>query len=153
MVMAPQRLSGGEEAEKESGRKIRVGVIGCGSVSNVHLPHLSNCPHIELVSTCDRIPERAEIQAQRFKVPNHFPHIDQMLAGPRFELLVDLTDMPEHEQQGASHIAECLVTGREPLITAEHALHVVEIIIAARTSQATGRRIDLVSRFKWPVIT
>jgi predicted dehydrogenase len=56
-------------------------------------------------------------------------------------------------QQGASHIAECLVTGKEPLITAEHALHVVEIIIAARTSQDTGRRIDLVSRFKWPVIT
>ena len=46
-------------------------------------------------------------------------------------------------QQGASMVAECLATGKEPLFTPEHALHVVEIICAARESQATGRRIDL----------
>ena len=55
-------------------------------------------------------------------------------------------------QQGASLVAECLATGKEPLFTPEHALHVVDIICAARESQATGRRIDLKSTFKWPVI-
>jgi predicted dehydrogenase len=55
-------------------------------------------------------------------------------------------------EQGASMVAECLATGKEPLFTPEHALHVVEIITAARESQATGRRIDLKSTFKWPVI-
>ena len=38
-----------------------------------------------------------------------------------------------------------------PLFTAEHALHVCEIIVAARESQATGRRVLLRSTFKWPV--
>jgi predicted dehydrogenase len=56
-------------------------------------------------------------------------------------------------QQGASLICECLATGKEPLFTPEHALHVVEIIVAARESQKTGRRIDLRSNFKWPVVT
>jgi predicted dehydrogenase len=56
-------------------------------------------------------------------------------------------------QQGASKVAECLATGKEPLFTPEHALHVVDIICAARESQATGRRIDLQSTFRWPVIT
>ena len=56
-------------------------------------------------------------------------------------------------QQGASLVAECLVTGKEPLFTAEHALHVVEIICAARQSQETGKRIDLKSSFKWPVVS
>jgi predicted dehydrogenase len=56
-------------------------------------------------------------------------------------------------QQGASLVAECLATGREPLFTPQHALHVVEIITAARESQATGRRIDLTSTFNWPVVT
>ena len=56
-------------------------------------------------------------------------------------------------QQGASLVAECLVKGKEPLFTAEHALHVVEIICAARQSQESGQRIDLKSSFKWPVVS
>jgi predicted dehydrogenase len=55
-------------------------------------------------------------------------------------------------QQGASVIVEALATGKEPLITAEHALHVLEIIEAARKSGATGERIRLKSTFKWPVV-
>jgi predicted dehydrogenase len=50
------------------------------------------------VSLCDIRPERARSQAERFAVPNHYPHIDQMLAGAPFEFLVDLTDMQEHER-------------------------------------------------------
>ena len=56
-------------------------------------------------------------------------------------------------QQGAALAAECLVTGRELLVTPEHALHVLEIITAARESSATGKRIALTSTFKWPVIS
>ena len=55
-------------------------------------------------------------------------------------------------EQGASVIAESMATGQEPLIAAEHALHVLEIMEVARKSQATGRRINLKSRFKWPVV-
>ena len=56
-------------------------------------------------------------------------------------------------QQGASLAAETLATGKEWLFAPEHALHVVEIICAARESQETGRRIELKSTFKWPVIS
>jgi predicted dehydrogenase len=55
-------------------------------------------------------------------------------------------------QQGASLVAECMATGKETLFTPEHALHVVEIIVAARESQESGRRIELKSTFKWPVV-
>lgn len=77
-------------------KKIRVAVIGCGSVSNQYLPHLSKSPYVELVSTCDIIYDRAVKQAKAFNVPNHYPHIDKMLAGPAFDLMVTLTDMQEH---------------------------------------------------------
>jgi predicted dehydrogenase len=77
-------------------KKIRVGIIGCGSVSNMYLPHLSKSPYVELVSTCDIVPERAKQQAEKFKIPHHYPHIDPMLAGAPFDLLVNLTDMQEH---------------------------------------------------------
>jgi predicted dehydrogenase len=79
-------------------KRVRVGVIGCGSVSNVYLPHLKKCPFAELVSACDIIPERAERQGAKFAIPNRYPHIDKMLAGAPFDLLVNLTDMQEHER-------------------------------------------------------
>ena len=55
-------------------------------------------------------------------------------------------------QQGAALAAECLATGRELLVTPEHALHVLEIITAARRSQEVGQHIELESTFRWPVV-
>ena len=85
-------------------KRVRVGVIGCGSVSNSYLPHLTKCPHAEVVSLCDIRPERAEKQAKQFKVTNHYPHIDKMLGGVPFDLLVNLTDMQEHERLNVAAI-------------------------------------------------
>jgi predicted dehydrogenase len=80
----------------EHQKKIRIAVIGCGSVSTQYLPHLSKSPYVELVSTCDIIPERASQAATKYKIPNHYAHIDQLLAGAPFDLMVTLTDMQEH---------------------------------------------------------
>jgi predicted dehydrogenase len=55
-------------------------------------------------------------------------------------------------QEGASLICEHMATGRELLVNVEHSLHVLEIIEAARTSQETGKRIQLESAFKWPIV-
>ena len=108
-------------------KRIKVGVIGCGSVSHSYLPVLSACPYVELVSTCDIRPERARDQAARFQIPNHYPHIEAMLAGAPFEFLINLTDMQEHERlnrqglQAGKHvwsekpIANSLSAGQELL--------------------------------------
>ena len=77
-------------------KKLKVSIIGCGSVSGQYLPHLSKSPYVELVSVCDIVYERAQKRAAEFKVPNHYPHIDKQLAGAPFDLLVNLTDMQEH---------------------------------------------------------
>ena len=79
-------------------KPIRVGVIGCGSVSGRYLPHLTASPYAEVVSVCDIVPERAGARAKEFGVANQYPHIDQMLRGAPFDLLVNLTDMQEHER-------------------------------------------------------
>ena len=83
--------------KQDKPKRTRVGVIGCGSVSHVYLPHLSACPYVELVSACDIKPERAKRQAARFQIPHQYPHIEGMLAGAAFDLLVNLTDMQAHE--------------------------------------------------------
>jgi len=79
-------------------RKIKVSVIGCGSVSGMYLPHLSKSPFVELVATCDINPERAQRAAEKYHLANHYPHLDALLAGVPFDLLVNLTNMQEHER-------------------------------------------------------
>jgi predicted dehydrogenase len=78
--------------------KIRVGIIGCGSVSGQYLPHLSKSAHVELVSACDILLDRAQQQARQFSIPHVYPNVDLMLSGAPFDLLVNLTDMQEHER-------------------------------------------------------
>ena len=55
-------------------------------------------------------------------------------------------------QEGARVTGESIVMGTKPKINVEHALHVLEIIEAARTSSATGRRVELQSKFPWPMM-
>ena len=104
-LLAPWVSVGATDDPATTARRIKIGVIGCGSVSGSYLPHLAQCPYAEVVSTCDIIPERARQRAEQFKVPHHYPHIDKMLAGVRFELLVNLTDMQEHEHLNREAIA------------------------------------------------
>ena len=80
----------------EGKKKTRVGIIGCGSVSTQYLPHLSKSEFVELVSTCDIIPERAVAAAKQYGIPNNYPSIEKMLAGASFDLFVNLTNMQEH---------------------------------------------------------
>lgn len=96
LASAAMLLSSLEGYALQADRKIKVGVIGCGSVSTQYLPHLSKSPYVELISTCDIIVDRAKSQAEKYKIKNYYPHIDQMLKGPAFDLLVNLTDMQEH---------------------------------------------------------
>lgn len=79
-------------------KKIKVAVVGCGSVSGVYLPHLSKASHVELVSVCDIRFDRAKKRAAEFNIPNAYAHIDQQLSGVPFDLLVVLTDMQVHGQ-------------------------------------------------------
>jgi len=78
-------------------KKLKVALIGCGSVSNRYIPQLLSSPMIELVSLCDIKPERAVNQNKEYKVnAATYPSIDAMLAGVPFDLMVTTTDMQIH---------------------------------------------------------
>lgn len=78
-------------------KKLRVAVIGCGSVSNRYIPQLLSSKLIEVVSLCDIKPERAEAQNKQYNVnAKTYPSIDAMLAGVPFDMMVTLTDMQIH---------------------------------------------------------
>jgi predicted dehydrogenase len=77
--------------------KLRVAIIGCGSVSNRYIPHLQTSALIQIVSLCDIKPERAIAQNKEYKVnAATYGNIDDMLKGVPFDMMVTLTDMQKH---------------------------------------------------------
>ena len=99
-VVASAALASGAAAAaaaENAGKRIRTGVIGCGSVSHQYLPQLTASRFVEVVSLCDIRYQRAQQQGEKFKVRNTYPNIEAMLAGEPFEFLIDLTDMQQHE--------------------------------------------------------
>ena len=84
-------------ASANGDKKLRVGLIGCGSVSNRYIPHLQSSPLVEIVSLCDIKYERAVAQNKLYQVnAATYPHIDQMLAGVPFDMMITTTDMQLH---------------------------------------------------------
>ncbi len=90
-------LSSLESFATTENKKLRVAIIGCGSVSNRYIPHLQTSSLIEIVSLCDIKYERAVAQNKQYNVnAATYSNIDQQLAGVPFDMLVTLTDMQAH---------------------------------------------------------
>lgn len=84
-------------ARESPQKKLRVAIIGCGSVSNRYIPHLQTSSLIEIVSLCDIKYDRAVNQNKQYNVnAATYPNIDKMLAGVPFDMMVTLTDMQIH---------------------------------------------------------
>lgn len=74
---------------------MRVGVTGCGSVSEVYLRNLEASPGVEVVCCSDLVLERARARAAQFGVGRACSQ-DELLADPDVDLVVNLTVPTAH---------------------------------------------------------
>lgn len=65
--------------------KVKIGLIGAGSISVSHLQAYKNNPNVELVAVCDLNEERAREKAERFGIPNVYTDYNELLANPEVE--------------------------------------------------------------------
>lgn len=115
-LAAEQKSKKGAAAASDQPQKIKIGIIGCGSVSTQYLPLLSTSPYCELVSCCDIKPQRAQRAAEQYNIPKHYAHIDDMLAGDKFDLLVNTTNMQVHGELNRKALnANCNVWSEKPM--------------------------------------
>jgi Predicted dehydrogenases and related proteins len=56
--------------EAVTGRKVRIGIIGCGQIAQAHLRNYAEIPDAEVVACADIDPEAADSTAKRFGIPN-----------------------------------------------------------------------------------
>jgi predicted dehydrogenase len=82
---------------KSYGRKVKVGVVGCGVVATAYyLPYLMKMDRVELVAVCDRVPVRAAASARLFGVREQYRDYDEMIERADVEGVFILTAPGTH---------------------------------------------------------
>ena len=79
--------------------KIKVGVVGCGTVSELYyLAGIRGHPTADLAAVCDVVSDRAEQAARKYGVPLWFSDLDRMLAEADLDAVVVLTQHKHHHE-------------------------------------------------------
>lgn len=96
---------------------MRVGVVGCGKISEVYFHNLTRSSDVEVVACSDLLPERARARAVEFGIPKACSN-SELLADPDVELVVNLTVPLAHAEITLGAIAEGKhVVSEKPLAT------------------------------------
>lgn len=75
---------------------VKVGLIGCGVISEVYGQNCKLAKSVELVACADLIPERAEARAAQLGI--RACSVDELLADPEIELVLNLTIPKAHAE-------------------------------------------------------
>lgn len=94
-----------------SGRKIRVGVVGCGRISKNHFGSIEqHAQNIELVAVCDIDQSALKESADQYKVPGYIQMVE-MLDKEQLDMVVLCTPSGLHPEQA--------------ILAAQHKVHVL----------------------------
>ena len=95
---------------------IGVGVIGCGSVSRVYIPHLQSLnvprPRVDIRLVADLDPGRRPVVAERYALDCFTTDPAEVVGAPDIELVLVLTAMPAHFA-----LAKAALAGRHPCVS------------------------------------
>ncbi|MDX1933706.1 MAG: Gfo/Idh/MocA family oxidoreductase [Capsulimonadales bacterium] len=94
--------------EPITGRKVRIGVIGCGQIAQQHFTTYKDIPDAEIVACADINPEAADKSAAKFDIPNVYYNAHDMLR--RDDL--DAIDVCLHNNLHISGTLAALESGR-----------------------------------------
>src|SRR5437764_12388612 len=84
--------------------KMNVGVIGCGNISRIYLQAPQTFGILNIVACADLDIERARAQAERYNIPSTCT-VEELLANPEIELVINLTIPRAHAEVGMAVIA------------------------------------------------
>jgi predicted dehydrogenase len=67
------------------GRKVKIGIIGVGTIGSVHAEAYVKVPDAQVVALCDILPERLQEKGKRHSVTRLFEKYQDLLADPEIE--------------------------------------------------------------------
>lgn len=79
-------------------KKVKVGVIGCGNISDIYLKNCTQTFDILEVAACaDLIIERAQAKVEQYNIPKACT-VEELLADPEIEIVLNLTTPGAHAE-------------------------------------------------------
>lgn len=117
-------------------KKMNIGIIGCGKISSIYLQILQTFDILNIIACADLDMERAHAQAESFHIPRVL-HVEELLADPDIELVVNLTIPSAHAEIGLATIAagKALYNEKPLALTREQGHQLLE------AAQAQGVRV------------
>ncbi|MGO4937873.1 Gfo/Idh/MocA family protein [Fundicoccus sp. Sow4_H7] len=78
-------------------KRIKLAFVGVGSISDIYLKNLTEVfKQLEVVGVCDLVRERAEAAAEKYRIPRVYADLEELLADPEVEIVLNLTRPYEH---------------------------------------------------------
>jgi len=68
-------------------KKVKIGVIGAGSISTLHLNSYKNNPRVELIAICDLNKQRAEEKAKLYNISSVYSDYQEMLENKNIDAI------------------------------------------------------------------
>src|SRR5438105_582429 len=118
---------------------LRVAIVGCGKVADQHVQAIHRIPDCQIVSVCDREVLMAGQLAERFRVPESYADLGEMLRAARPDV-VHITTPP---QSHFSLAKQCLEFGSHVYLEKPFAITAAEGEVLIELAQNRGRKITV----------
>lgn len=129
----------------ECGKKIRIGIVGCGGIAHSHMRSYLNMPDVEIVAGCDIVPGKAKAFFEEFKVEGvrtDFKDCDDMIAH-QDELKLDAVSVCTYNRQHAPCTIACLNAGIHVLLEKPFSVTTEEAVEMMRAERASGKVLSI----------
>ena len=126
-------------------KKLKIGVIGVGNISNKHIQAYLNNPRVELYAFCDIDEKQLDLMAKKYGVTRTFTDKDEMLALPELDAVSVCTWNSQH----APCTIAALNAGKHVLCEKPMATTVEDAIAMKEAADKNGKllQIGFVRRF------
>jgi len=115
-------------------KTLRVGIVGCGEIVDLHLASMRRLNDVRVVAVCDKNEALARKVAKKFRIDSYYPELAQMLNREEMEVVDVCTPPPTHPALAVQAMkAGCHVLAEKPMaLTIKEADEMIE---TARASQ------------------
>ncbi len=107
---------------------VKVGVVGCGTISTVYFQIGQEFSVLDIVACADLMPERAQARAQEFDIPRACT-VEELLADPEIRIVINLTIPAAHAEVGlaALEAGKCVYNEKPLAVTREDGKRMVDL--------------------------
>ena len=133
-----------QDAVIDTNRKVRVGIVGCGWISEAHLISYLKCPDVEIVAGCDLVPGRAKALFDRYNLTDaktDYPSHKEMIDDKSLQL--DAISVCTYNRQHAGPCIYGLENGLHVLVEKPFTVTLDEAVEVMKAEKASGKVLSI----------